>query len=110
VCVKEWPQHKKLNNKKPHVFTHTHTLTHSTHTPTSLLVEDRQAGRRVLRVPDANGAVGGARGEAIEDLRVRQGPHAVLVAGEHAALDAGVWIWTPKKYTAKKCQSFLLCS
>lgn len=59
--------------------------------PTSLLVEDGKAGLRVLRVPDADGAVGGAGGQPVVEGGVGQTPHAVLVARQHAALDARIW-------------------
>lgn len=63
---------------------------------TSLLVENGKAGLRVLRVPDANGAVGRAGGQTLVKGGVGQTPDGVVVTCKHAALDAGIWAdrWT----------------
>lgn len=58
---------------------------------TSLLVEDGHAGRWVLRVPEANRAISWAGSETMVNRRIRQTPDAVLVAVQHAALNAGIW-------------------
>src|SRR4029434_1087319 len=64
--------------------THTHRQTHThTQTHTFLLVEDRQAWAGVVRVPDPDGSVGRAGGQALEGGRVGQTPHRVLIARRH---------------------------